>query len=411
MIDFSDPRFLQDPYPTLNEVREATPIFHGAENGPGGEGIWFLTRYDDVAKAQRDRRLGRVTEPVLTREEAGLPPLREDWGPYYAVEQWSLLMLEGADHNRMRRLISREFTPRRIQGLRPKISAHADRFLEAARAKGEFDLLEDYAQPYSVHVIAELLGAPTEDWRLMLDWSHRIVKMYELGTSEEQAADAVAASAEFDAWCRELIALRRAEPGDDLITGLCTVETEDGRLSVEEIVSTMVLLLNAGHEATVNTLGNGVTALLQNPDQWRRVVGGEVEPAIAVEEMIRYDPPLQLFERWVLADGFEIAGKDIPKGQKIGMLFGSANRDPRHFDAPDVFDIGRGDNSHITFGGGIHFCIGAPLARLEVEVALERLLAWCPDLELTAAPRRHPAFVIHGYESVEVGTDQSATPE
>lgn len=402
MIDFSDPEFLQDPYPVLNEVREATPIFHGTRSQNEGAGIWFLTRYDDVARSQRDRRLGRVPEPVLTREEVGLPPLRSDWAPYYEVEHWSLLMLEGADHTRLRRLISREFTPRRVQSLRPKISLHADRFLEQARKKGEFDLIRDYAQPYSVHVIAELLGAPTDDWELMLDWSHRIVKMYELGTTEEQAADAVAASGEFDAWCRELIALRRANPTDDLITGLCTVETEDGRLSDEEIVSTMVLLLNAGHEATVNTLGNGVTALLEHRDQWRRMVGGEVTPPTAVEELIRYDPPLQLFERWVLTDGYEIAGTEIAKGEKIGMLFGSANRDPRHFDDPDTFDIGRGDSSHITFGGGIHFCIGAPLARLEVEVALERLVTWCPDLELVTAPRRNPTFVIHGYEAILV---------
>ena len=402
MIDFADPEFLQDPYPILNDVREETPIFHAEESQDEGRGLWFLTRYDDVVRAQRDRRLGRVPEPMLTREQVGLPPLREDRGPYYEVEQWSLLMLEGTDHARLRRLISREFTPRRVQALRPAISGHADRFLAEATQRDTFDLLADYAQPYSVHVIAELLGAPTEEWRLLLDWSHRIVKMYELGTSEEEARQAVEASAEFDAWCRALIAQRRQEPTDDLISGLCTVETEDGRLTEEEIVSTIILLLNAGHEATVNTVGNGVTALLEHPDQWRRVHNGEVSPTVAVEELIRFDPPLQLFERWVLTDGFEIAGTPVGKGDKIGMLFGSANRDPRHFEDPDTFDVGRGDGSHITFGGGVHYCIGAPLARLEVEVALERLLAACPDLELVAPPRRHHTFVIHGYESVEV---------
>lgn len=401
MIDLSDAAFQADPYPTLNAVREETPVFPLV--GDDGLERWFLTRYDDVFAALRDRRLGRVPEPVMTREEVGLPPLRPDWQPYYDIEEWSLLMLEPPEHRRLRQLVHRSFTPKRVEGLRPTISDHADRLLESAMERGRIDLLGEFAQPFSVFVIAELLGAPTDAWESFLDWSHRIVKMYELDTTQEQAASAVEASAQFDAWCRTLIAARRADPRDDLISGLCFVETEDGMLTDDEIVSTIILLLNAGHEATVNTVGNGMTATLSTPGAYQEVVDGRVAARTAIEELIRYDPPLQLFERWVLDDGVEYGGRRFAKGEKLAMLFGSANRDPRHFDEPDSFRIGRGDATHITFGGGIHTCIGAPLARLELSVALERMAALTPGLTLAAPPVRKPAFVIHGYESVDAG--------
>lgn len=402
MIDFSEPAFLQDPYPALNAIREETPIFE--QRGDDGIQRWFLTRYDDVFRALRDRRLGRVPEPIMTRAEVGLPPLRADWGPYNDVEEWSLLMLEPPEHRRLRQLIFREFTPKRIEALRPVIVGHADRLLGEAMEQHRFDLLADFAQPFSIHVIAELLGAPIEDWPRYLDWSHRIVKMYELDTTEDQSTSAVRASAEFASWCRDLIAERRAHPMDDLISGLCTVETSDGRLSDSEIISTIVLLLNAGHEATVNSLGNGVVSMLDTPDAWESVRAGRVAPRTAIEEMIRFDPPLQMFERWVLADGVSYAGREFGRGEKIAMLFGSANRDPRHFEDPDTFIVDRGDATHITFGGGIHTCIGAPLARLELSVALERMAALTPTLHLAEPPKRDPAFVIHGYESVVLST-------
>lgn len=403
MIDFSEPDFLQDPYPVLNATREATPIFD--QVGDDGIRRWFITRYEDVFRVLRDRRLGRVPEPVMTRAEVGLLPLRPDWGPYNDVEEWSLLMLEPPEHRRLRQLIYREFTPKRIEGLRPAINAHADRLLLEAAERPQFDLLADFAQPFSIHVIAELLGAPIQDWTRYLDWSHHIVKMYELDTTEAQATAAVRASAEFASWCRDLIAERRAHPTDDLITGLCTVETSDGTLSESEIISTIVLLLNAGHEATVNSLGNGMVSLLSTPGAWDSVRSTDVSARIAVEEMIRFDPPLQLFERWVLADGVSHAGRDFVRGEKIAMLFGSANRDPRHFENPEQFLVDRGDASHITFGGGIHTCIGAPLARLELSVALERMAVVIPELRLVEPPVRKPAFVIHGYESVPLSVD------
>ena len=199
-----------------------------------------------------------------------------------------------------------------------------------------------------------------------------------------------------------MIAARRRAPTADLITELIQVADQGDRLTDDEIVCTVIVLLNAGHEATVNTLGNGMRALLTHADQWQRVCGGEVEPMAAVEEMIRWDGPLQMFERWVLEDGVEIAGRQLRVGDRIGMLFGSANRDPARFPEPDVFDIGRGDSTHIGFGGGMHFCIGAPLARLEIAVSLAQLRASAPGLQLAAEPRYQPFFVIRGLTELRV---------
>jgi cytochrome P450 len=196
---------------------------------------------------------------------------------------------------------------------------------------------------------------------------------------------------------------RRRQPQDDLVTRLVEVEVEGRRLGDPELVSTIIVLLNAGHEATVNTLGNGVLALLRHEGQWARLVAGEVGPEEAVEELIRWDPPLQLFERWVLEDGVEIAGEPVPRGEKVALLFGSANRDPRVFADPEAFDVARENAAeHIGFGGGIHVCIGAPLARIELAAALGALVERAPGLSLAEEPRRNRAFVIWGLEGLEL---------
>jgi unspecific monooxygenase len=247
---------------------------------------------------------------------------------------------------------------------------------------------------------------PTDRHRDLLDWSHRHVKMYEFDTTEQQAQSATQAAAEFREYVIELIDLRRRTPREDMVSALVEARVDGGKLSDDEIVSTVVVLLNAGHEATVNTLGNGVTGLLHNPSQWKRVVDGEVAPKEAIEELIRWDPPLQLFERWVLEDGVDIAGVSVPRGEVISMLFGSANRDPRVFDDPGRLDVSRANAAeHIGFGGGIHVCIGAPLARIELEASLQTLVERAPSLALAAEPSRVPAFVIRGYQAVEVRSE------
>jgi cytochrome P450 len=398
VFDPRAPAFLADPYPTLDEVRETTPVLYHEELGR-----WFVTRHAEVRACLRDKRLGRNFRHVRGADEFVAEPLDPRWAAFWEVERWSLLWLEPPEHTRIRSLVAAAFTPRSVDALRGPAEELAESLLERLVERGRFELLRDYAQPYSIGLICRMLGVPTDRQRDLLDWSHRMVKMYELDTTEEQAVAANDAAASFRDYVRELLAERRARPRDDLVTRLAQARVDGERLSDAEIVSTIVVLLNAGHEATVNTLGNGLRALARHPDEWQRLRDGEAAPAAAVEELIRWDPPLQLFERWVLADGFEVAGVPVPRGQKIAMLFGSANRDPRVFDDPARFDVGRANAAeHIGFGGGLHVCIGAPLARIELEASLRALVRRLPALQLAAEPRRNPAFVIWGLEGVEL---------
>ncbi|HEY4992927.1 MAG TPA: cytochrome P450, partial [Nakamurella sp.] len=357
---------------------------------------------EQVHTALRDRRLGRAFRHRYTPEEFGQPEPDGRWPLWSRSERWSLLNLEPPDHTRLRRLISAVFTPRAVAALRPVVEELSARALRTAVAGGDFDLIADYAQPYSVAVICRLLGVPEADGPRLLDWSHAIVKMYELHTDLARMQAAERAAGEFIEYVQDVIRNRRRRPRPDLISRLIEVADRGDRLTDDEIVCTVIVLLNAGHEATVNTLGNGMRALLLHPAQWRRLLDGEVDPAVAVEEMIRWDGPLQLFERWVLDDGVEIAGQPLRVGDRIGMLFGSANRDPARFVQPDTFDIGRGDGSHIGFGGGLHFCIGAPLARLEIATSLAQLRVQTPNLRLVEEPGYQPFFVIRGLTGLRV---------
>ena len=397
-FDPTDAGFLGDPYPALAALREETPLFFDESLAR-----WFVTRHADVRACLRDRRLGRNFRHVGSEKEFGAEPLDARYRAFWDTERWSLLWLEPPEHTRIRRLVAAAFTPRSVESVRAPAEQLALELLAPRLQNGRLELLHDYAQPYSIGVICRLLGVPTDRQRDLLDWSHAMVKMYELDTSEEQAVAAAEAAAEFRDYVLRLIEERRRERRDDLVTALTQASVDDARLSDDEIVSTIIVLLNAGHEATVNTLGNGLRALLRHPSEWRRLVAGEVAPADAVEELIRWDPPLQLFERWVLEDGVEVAGQPVPRGAKLSLLFGSANRDPRVFTTPDRLDISRGNAAeHIGFGGGIHVCIGAPLARLELEASLRMLVEHAPRLELAAEPRRNPAFVIWGLEAVHL---------
>ena len=384
---------MADPYPRLAALREEAPLHHEERLER-----WLVTRHADVRACLRDRRLGRNFRHVGNDDEFdAAEPLDPRWQPFWNTERWSLLWLEPPEHTRIRKLVAAAFTPRSVESLREPSEQLARELLP----DGRFDLLRDYAQPYSIAVICRMLGVPTDRGRDLLDWSHAMVKMYELDTTLEQAEHATRAAAEFTDYVESLIEERRREPRDDMVTRLAEVEVEGKRLTDAQIVSTMIVLLNAGHEATVNTLGNGVLALLRRPEQWRRLVEGEVEAAQAVEELIRWDPPLQLFERWVLEDRVEIAGEPVPRGAKVALLFGSANRDPRAFDDPDAFEVGRPNAAdHIGFGGGIHVCIGAPLARIELAAALGALVERAPGLSLAEEPRRNRAFVIWGLETL-----------
>jgi cytochrome P450 len=397
-FDPSDPAFLEDPYSTLNRLRESAPVFYDE-----GRERWFVTRHEDVRACLRDKRLGRNFRHVMTPEEIGVPPLDPRWQAFWQTERWSLLWLEPPDHTRIRKLVAAAFTPRSVEALREPARELAEDLLEPLAEAGEMELLYDYAQPYSIAVICRMLGVPLDRHRDLLDWSHRMVKMYEFDVPDEAARAANEAAGEFQDYVRALIAERRAHPRDDMVSALVEARVDGERLSDAEIVSTVIVLLNAGHEASVNTLGNGMLAFARHLEQWRRVVDGAVPAALAGEELIRYDPPLQLFERWVLTDDFSVGDVGIPRGEKVAMLFGAANRDPRVFERPDEFDVGRENAAqHIGLGGGIHVCIGAPLARVELEASLDALRRYWPDFELGEEPRRTGAFVIWGLQGLRL---------
>lgn len=396
-FDVTDPAFVQWPYPVLDELREATPIFFDERTDQ-----WVLTRFAEVHETLRDRRLGRAYTHRFSHEQFGRPEPDARWSRFHEHEQWSPLALEPPDHTRLRRLVTKVFTPRAVEAMRPQVESLADEMLATCVERGRFDLIADYAQPYSVAVICSMLGVPRADTQRLLDWSHAIVKMYELRTGDDVKVAANRAAGEFIDYTRSLIADKRRSPDGSLISELVAVEDQGDTLTEAEITSTAMVLLEAGHEATVNSLANGMKAMLTHPDEWRRVTTGEVAPRTAIEDMIRWDAPLHLFERWVLDEGVEIAGQAIPVGAEVAMLFGAANRDPRRFDDPGRFDAGRGDTAHVGFGGGIHFCIGAPLARLELEVSVDRLARTMPEVQLAAEPEYHPTFVIRGLTALQL---------
>jgi cytochrome P450 len=396
-LDLADPAFIADPYPLLGALREAAPVLFFEKTNQ-----WLVTRHADVYEALRDRRLGRVYTHRYSHDELGRPRPDPRWQDFDDHERWSLLQLEPPDHTRLRQLVSKVFTPKAVQSLRPSMEQDAGALATACAERGRFDLIADFAQPYSVGVICRLLGVPLADARSLLDWSHALVKMYELTADDTQRAAANRAAAEFMDYTRQLVRAKRSRPDDGLVSSLVAVQEAGDHLTEDEIVSTVIVLLNAGHEATVNTLGNAMRAFAHHPDEWRRVVDGRVEPRTAVEEMVRWDAPLQLFERWVLEDDVVVAGQPIPLGDEIAMLFGAANRDTRKFADPDRFKVSRGDPTHVGFGGGIHFCVGAPLARLELEVSLQTLRDRLPACTLVAEPSYHPTFVIRGLTSLEL---------
>ncbi|MFF2007478.1 cytochrome P450 [Streptomyces sp. NPDC058195] len=390
------PAFVADPYPAYAALR-ATGRVHRFE--PTDQ--WLVPHYADVSALLRDRRLGRTYLHRFTHEEFGRTPPPAAHEPFHTLNGQGLLDLEAPDHTRIRRLVSKAFTPRTVEGLVPTVRRLAAELVDSFVEAGGGDLLTAVAEPLPVAVIAEMLGIPESDRGLLRPWSAAIVGMFELNPSEETARAAVRASLDFSAYLRELIAQRRENPGPDLISALIAAHDEGERLTEQEMISTCVLLLNAGHEATVNTTVNGWWTLLRHPGQLAALRADHGLLPTAIEELMRYDTPLQMFERWVL-DDIEIDGTVIPRGSEVALLFGSANRDPARFTDPDTLDLARRDNPHITFGAGIHFCLGAPLARVELAASFGELLRRAPGLRLAAEPEWNPGYVIRGPKELRV---------
>ena len=389
VIDLKDPEFIADPYPFLARLRaKEKPIWHE------DLGIYLAATHKDASEVLRNKSLGRI---YVDREP------ESDWKTFNWLHSESILESEPPKHTRLRGLISKAFNRNRIESLRPKIEEIVGELLsELTTAGPTFDLISNYAEPLPVRIIAELLGFPRSEEHLLRPWSQAIVKMYEVSPSEAVQQEARKAAAEFSQYVYDLMFARKSNPGSDLISELAQVEEAGERLSTNELIATCVLLLNAGHEASVNGFGNGMVALLNNQNQRELLFSApEKHSDTAVEEFLRFDSPLQLFERTAIED-VEISGVKIHEGEKIASLLGAANRDESVFFDPEIMNITRTPNPHISFGGGIHFCIGAPLARLEMSIALPALIKRFPKLQLSGEPKRRDSFTLRGYERVEV---------
>jgi cytochrome P450 len=389
-FDPRDPEFIADPYPIYAKLRTEAEIHHHELLGQ--------------AIAVSHRACSAVLRnPVLQRSWTDREPAAE-LRAFNLLHRNSMLETSPPRHTRLRRLVSAAFNRGHTERLRPTVQAIANRLVsqlaEQIATGGSADLVATVAGPLPIEVIAELLGVPVGDRRLLQPWSNAIVKMYEYRAPADRLVAAERAATEFVGYLRALVADRQARPGDDLVTDLVAVSA-NGALTADEVVGTAVLLLMAGHEATVNVLGNGMSALLTHRHQWQRLRDEPGLLPLAVEELIRFDAPLQIFERTAVSD-VEIAGWRVPAGQKIAALLGAAARDPAVFPDQDNLDVGRQPNPHLGFGMGLHYCLGAPLARVEVQAALQALTTQLPHLRLAGEPIRRPEFAIRGLSALPV---------
>jgi cytochrome P450 len=391
-----DPHFYNNPYPYYDALRALPQPFYWEDFN-----LWCFARWEDVNALFRDRRFGRQITHLRSRDELGWPPIPDELKPFYAVDDATMIQMEPPGHTRLRSLVQKAFMARQIEGLRPRLQALCDQLVDDMLAQGDADLINAYATPVPVIAIAEMLGVPADKKDDLLSWSHAMVAMYELGRTHAQEQLAVQATHEFYGYLADLVAARRKQPTDDLITRLIEAEEQGDKLTEHELISGCTQILNAGHEATVNVVGNGVLALMRHREQWERLVADPSLSKSAIEELMRFDTPLHLFTRWVLED-LDYKGHTFKFGDTIALLLGSANRDPARFPNPDALDITRADNAHVSFGGGIHFCVGAPLARLELDISLSTLARRMPNLHVVEAPEYRNAFAFHGLKSLKV---------
>jgi cytochrome P450 len=388
-FNLKDSQFLLNPYPVLSELRaHGRPMWHEEMQ------IWLAATHADATAVLRSKSLGRIYTP---QEPSDL------WETFNWLHADSIMENEGAKHTRLRALVSKAFNRGQIDRLAPRIQKIVDELLDNCEELGEFDLLADFAEPLPVRVIAELLGVSPADEVNLRPWSQAIVKMYEFDVSAEEEAAARDASNEFAAMITAMVENRKANPTNDLVSDLARVEESGETLTLRELIATCVLLLNAGHEASVNAFGNGFVAAMNDGQaaETLRTRPREVT-ATAVEEFFRFDAPLQLFERTATTPT-DINGVTIPTGAKIAALLGSANRDSLVFDNPEKINLERNPNNHISFGGGIHFCLGAPLARLELSTSLPALFERFPTIQMTEIPELRETFVLRGYSEIKVG--------
>lgn len=396
-IDLFSTEFKANPYPTYAYLREHAPVYRATL--PDGLGVWLVSRYADVVSVLKDSRFVKDIRNAMTSEELKqLPQLPE----VVRDLKQNMLDLDNPDHARLRALVHKGFTPRRIEQLRGRVQQIANELLDKAEAKGTMDLIAEYAFPLPITVIMELLGLPAEDQAQFRAWSEQSITgnaVTELTESQLAATGAIVD------YLKELVEVRRKHPEDDLITALVQAEEAGDRLNVSEMLAMMVLLLIAGHETTSNLIGNGMLALFQAPDQLERLRREPDLMASAIEELLRFSGPLETATERFASEDIELAGAIIPRGEMVLTVLAAANRDPQMFANPDMLDIARKDNPHVAFGQGIHFCLGAPLARLEGQIGLATLLQRFPRLELNAPIEEitwRPSLVLRGLSKLSV---------
>ncbi len=400
-LNINDPEFIASPYEQLKTFRKEMPIFR--------DEVWnkvFFFLHADIASLLKDKRLGRTMLHRYSREEIGWPPPDPKLAGFRSYQDNVFMDMEGESHRRIRSLVTKVFTPKRVESLRGKLEATTHALIDAVEQKGKCNFVSEIAEPLPVIMIADLLGIPEEYRQYLRPWSAAIVKMYELGYTDEQVNEANKAAVDFMNLIGELANERRKNPQDDLITDLVQVESAGEKLTENEMRATAIFLLNAGHEATVNGSSLGLMALFRNPNQFelmKEAVRQNNQAFIktAVDEMLRYETPLPMFERYVLED-MEINGAQLKRGEEVGLFYISGNHDENRFDRPHELILTREDNPLLTFGLGAHYCLGAPLARLELQVLFNVLLQRLPEIQANGEPVFSKGFVIRGLTDLPI---------
>lgn len=385
------PEFIANPHPFYHRLRAEDPV-HRSTLLPD---TWVLTRYADVGMVLRDSRFDRHDAESFFRERFGEGPLIN------VFTKW-MLFRDPPDHTRLRTLVNKAFTPRAIEGLRPRIQDLVNYLLDAVEDRGRMDIMADLAYPLPVLVICELLGVPAKDRDLFKEWSGDVARTLDPIQTPEMVEKGHAVVESMVNYFRGLIATLRQHPQDNILSAMIAAEEQGDRLTEDELLANCILLFSAGHETTVNLIGNGLLALFRHPEQKQLL---QEQPALiqsAVEEFLRYDGPVQLTGRSVNKD-LEIGGKRIHQGERVITILAAANRDPMQFPDPDRLDISRKDNHHVAFGHGIHFCLGASLARTEGQLAIGTFLRRMPHASWTQeTPQWRPAFTLRGLEALPV---------
>lgn len=393
-VDIVSPQFKANPFPFLAGLRRSQPVYRTAL--PDKTPVWLITRYEDVAALLRDERFVKNRRTAMTPEQLRKMP----WvPPMFRPLERNMLDLDPPDHTRLRALVHKAFTPSLMGQMRDRIQSLADELLESVAHKGQMDLINDYALPLPMTIITEILGVPSRDRHKFHQWSQAVVSL----TSPKPTVRVIPSVWMFIRYLRRFFRMRRRDTRDDLASALIQAEEAGDKLSEDELLAMVFLLLIAGHETTVNLIGTGMLALLEHPDQMEKLRGNPAMIKTAVEELLRYSSPVFMSTERYAREDWNIQGVTIPRGGMTLGVIGSANRDEKVFENPDALDITREPNKHFSFGQGIHFCVGAPLARLEAQIAINTLLRRMPELHLSVATdslRWRPSMILRGLEKL-----------